>query len=116
MALFDDPPHSISTYSVNSSRDAGAGTKYTYTLAQSGVPCSINSASASERELFAQQGIVVSHTIAILASALTTPITRGMKVVDESVNEPLHVMGINTGQEYGNIPPITYLYCAAQLH
>lgn len=111
MALFDDPPHSVSTYTVASTRDAGGGTTLTYTLAQTACPCSINTASATEREIFAQQGIVVSHTVAFLAATLTTPLTRGMKLVATDTGATFHVRGISAGREYGSIPAFTYAAC-----
>lgn len=111
MALYDDPPHRISTYTVASTRDTGGGTALSYTLAQSGVPCSINKESAGERLLYAQQNIAVTHTVAILPSVLTRSITRGMKVVDESDGTSFHVLGVNGGQAYGTIPELLYLSC-----
>jgi len=86
MALYDSPPHRVAIYSVASATDSGGGTTLSYTLKQSAVPCSINTASASEREMFAQQQIVVTHTIAFKSSAITTSLVRGDKIVaaDES--------------------------------
>ena len=112
MALFDNPPHLANTYTVNAgTRDAGGGTPLTYTIAQSSLPCSIQTASASEREMFAQQGIVVSHTVAYLTATASPAVTRGMKVVNQRTAKAYHVHGISSGEEYGNIPPLSYLYC-----
>lgn len=115
MALHDDPPHSVNTYTVVSSADNGGGTTLTYTLAQSAVPCSINTASANEQQLFAQQGIVVTHTVGFLASKLTTELTRGMKLVTADRSESYHVRGISKGRDYGSIPTFVYAYCEQQL-
>ena len=51
MALYDSPPHSVTSYTLTTSRDAGGGASYTYTSAQSAIPCSINTSSASTTEL-----------------------------------------------------------------
>jgi hypothetical protein len=115
MALYDNPPHRVTTYTSDASRDAGGGTVVTWTAAQSGLPCSINTASASEREIFAQMGIVVTHTIGVLTSAITTPVVRGMKVVTGDRTESYHVRGISAGRAYGNVPAFTYLFCEQQL-
>jgi hypothetical protein len=116
MALYDaPPPHSVTTYTVSVSRDAGGGTSLSYSSAQAAVPCSINTASASEREIFAQQGIVVTHTVGFLASVLTTALTRGMKLVTSDTSESYHVRGISKGRAYGNIPAFVYAYCEQQL-
>ena len=115
MALHHNPPHRVTSHTVVSSTDGGGGVTLTYTAAQSAIPCSINTASASERVLFAQQGMVVTHTIAILSSAITTPIVRGMKVVADDTGLSFHVNGISAGRSYGNIPAFTYLHCEQQL-
>lgn len=115
MALYDNPPHRVTSYTVVSSTDGGGGVTLTYTAAQAAIPCSINTASASEREIFAQMGQVVTHTIAILSSAITTPIVRGMKVVADDTSLSFHVEGISAGRSYGSIPAFTYLHCSQQL-
>jgi molybdopterin synthase catalytic subunit len=116
MALHDNPPHRVTTYtSVTDNDDGGGGTALTFTTAQSALPCSIDTASASERELFAQQGIVVTHKIGILTSAITTAIVRGMKVVTDDRSESYHVRGISAGRSYGSIPAFTYLFCEMQV-
>lgn len=112
--LWDNPPHTCSTYTVTTSRDGGGGTANSYTLAQTGLPCLINTAGASEVERFAQQGITVTHTIGTKASLATTTFTRGMKVVDESGNS-YHVRGIRYGRAFRGIAPLLYLDCEQQL-
>lgn len=107
MALFDNPPHSCSTYTVVSSTDTGGGAALTYTLAQSAVPCSVNTASANTVALYDQQQIRVSHTVGFLSSVLTTALTRGMKLV-ASEGGTFRVEGIRTGRAYGGIPAFTY--------
>lgn len=113
MALHDNPPHLCTSYTVVSGVDAGGGVSLTYSSAQADIPCSINTASSSERELFAQQGQVVTHTVGFLTSALTTALTRGMKLVT-SDSITLHVKGISAGRAYGSIPAFTYAYCESQ--
>lgn len=115
MPLWDSPSHAVATYSVDSGRDAGGGESLTYTLVQSAVPCSVNTASASTQELFAQSGIVVTHTVAFLSSALTTPITRGFKLVAADTGASFKVEGIRTGRAYGRVPQFTYCDCSEQL-
>jgi hypothetical protein len=73
----------------------------------------VNTASSAERELFAQQGQVVTHTVAFLTSAITTTLVRGMKfITSDSVT--LHVKGISAGRAYGAIPAFTMAYCESQ--
>ncbi len=115
MALHDNPPHRITTYTVAPSRDAGGGTVLTYTAAQSALPCSIDTASASEQLMFGQQGMLVTHKIGILTSAITTAVTRGMKAVADDTGLAFHVEGIAAGRAYGTIPAFTYLFCSQVL-
>jgi hypothetical protein len=115
MALFDNPPHTINLLSASSSRDSGGGTSVSYTSAQTSVPCSINTASASEKQLFAQTGQEVSHTIAILASALTTVPERDWKAVSDDRSENFHVVGVRYGRSYGGVPAFVYLTVNQQL-
>lgn len=115
MALYDSAPHACATYSVNATRDAGGGETLAYTLVQSAVPCSINTASSSTQELFSQQGIQVSHTVAFLASVLTTAITRGFKLVAADTGASFKVEGIRAGRAYGRIPAFVYCDCSELL-
>lgn len=112
MALHDAPPHLCTSYSVTSGTDAGGGVSLDDASAQADIPCSINTASSSERELFAQTGQQVSHTVAFLSAALTTTLTRGMKLVT-SDGITLHVEGISTGRAYGSIPAFVYAHCSS---
>lgn len=108
--IWDDPPHTCSTYTVASSTDTGGGTGLTYTVAQSGIKCLINTASASTVDMYAADQIQVSHTIGIKSSLLSTAVTRGMKVVaDDGLS--YHIEGIRTGRRFMAIPPFTYLDC-----
>ncbi len=109
--LWDNPPHSIALYSVTSGADTGAGVLPTYTVAQSGIPCSINTTSASTQTLYAQSNIVVSHTIAILASVLTAVPVPGWKAQTTDRSESYHILGIRHGRAYGNVPAFVYLDC-----
>jgi hypothetical protein len=111
MALYDDPPHSCATYTVTSGADTGGGVALTYALAQSGVACSINTASASTVEMYAQAQVTVTHTVAFLSSVLTTPITRGMKLIAGDSGGSFHVEGIRAGRQYSGVPAFTYCDC-----
>jgi len=111
MALHDNPPHRVNTYTVASSADQGGGTALSYTLADSSLKCSINTASSSEREMFSQSQQIVTHTVAFLTSAITTPLVRGMKLVATDNSISLHVLGISAGRAYGSIPAFTTAYC-----
>ncbi len=111
MALHSNPPHRSSTYSQATSRDAGGGVASAYTLVQAAIPTSINSASSSTQEMYGQQGIRCTHTCAYLASKLTTPLTRGMKIVADDTSESYHVVGIRLGRSYGSIPAFLYADC-----
>ena len=115
MALYDSPPHRVAIYSVASATDSGGGTTLSYTLKQSAVPCSINTMSASEREQFAQQQIVVTHTIAFKSSAITTSLVRGDKIVAADDGGSYHVRGIRSGRAYGSVPAFTYADVEQQL-
>ena len=115
MALHDSPPHAVTLHSATSSTDAGGGVGITYTSAQSAVGCSIATASSDVRELFAQSGIVVTHTIAFLASALTTVPLRGWTAITDDRSESFHIRGIRYGRSYGSIPSFVYLDCEQQL-
>jgi hypothetical protein len=111
VALHDNPRHRASLYSVASGTDNGGGTTLAYTLAQSAIAVSINTASASTQELFAQQNIVVTHTIGVLTSKLTSTPQRGWKVVADDTSDAYHVEGIRRGRQSpnGSIPALTYL-------
>jgi hypothetical protein len=110
MPLFSNPHHTCTTYGLASGTDSGGGTSHSYTAAQSSVPCEISTASASTVELYAQQNIRVSHTVAFLSSKLTTAIVRGMKIADTS-GRNFHIEGIRTGRAAGNVPAFTYADC-----
>lgn len=110
MPLWDNPPHLVTSYTVDVSR-TGGGTTLSYTSAQSSIPCSINTASASEVALYAQQNIVVTHTVAFLSAALTTSVTRGMKLVAGDTSLAFYVKGIRSGRAYGGVPAMTYCDC-----
>jgi hypothetical protein len=111
MALFDNPTHTVTLSSLTTGTDTGGGVSNTYATAQSSVPCVINTASSSTRELFAQQEILVTHTVAFLASALTTVPTPGWKLTTDDRSESFRVHGIRYGRAYGTIPAFVYLEC-----
>lgn len=110
MAIWHNAPHTCTTYSMVSGTDAGGGVSLTPAVVQSSVKCLVNTASASEQERFAQQNQVVTHTVSFLSSVLTTPLTRGMKLVT-STGVTLHVRGISVGQAFRSIPSFVYAYC-----
>jgi hypothetical protein len=114
--LYDNPPHRISlSSSVNANQ--GAGVVTTYTVVQSAVPCLINTASASTRNVFAQMNIVVTNTVGILSSDLTTTPKPGWKVVVDDTGQTFLIQGIRSGREsaLGTIPALTYLDCSLWL-
>lgn len=117
MPLYTNPRHRCSSYTVDSGLDSGAGTKLTYTLAQSAIPCSINTASAATIEIFNQKGIVVSHTIGFLASTLTTTLVQGMKLVADDTGDTFLIQGIRQGRAAPNnsIPALVYADVSSQL-
>jgi hypothetical protein len=113
--IWDNPTHRITLQSVASGSDTGAGVSLTYSTEQSNVPALINTASATERELFAQQGMICTHTIGLLASALTSIPERGWKVMTDDRSESFHVLGIRHGRRFMQIPSFVYLDCEQQL-
>lgn len=118
MPLYSNPPHRADVYSAMSvTRDGGGGTVIMYSSSpvQSSLPCSINTADSRTVEQFAQQGMVVTHTVGVLSSALTLPIERGWKVVNTRTSKAFHVQGISDGEAYGTIPRLTYLHCVETL-
>ncbi len=115
MPLYDNPPHRITVQSVASGTDAGGGVTLSTTTVQTGLKCSINTTGSSERELFAQEGITVTHRVAVLSSLLTAPIQRGWQIVAEDTGATFLVQGISRGRAYGRIPSFTYLDVSEQL-
>lgn len=108
MALYDNPPHRVTSSSVAHTKDTDGGDVAAFTTVQAGIPCIINTASGSEQALFAAQNLVVTHMIAVLSSALTTPLARGMKLTDGDTGANYHVEDLRAGREMGNIPAFTY--------
>jgi hypothetical protein len=115
MPAYDNPPHSVNTYTSSVSRDLGGGTTVSYAVADSSVPCSINTASASEVEFYRRKDIVVTHTVAFLASALTTTLVKGMRIVTADRSESYHIRGIRRGRAYGSVPAFVYADCEQAL-
>lgn len=107
--LWDNAPHVCALYTVSSSQDAGGGTALTYTLSQSGIACLINTSSSSTAEMYAQDGITVTHCVAIKSGLLTATPTRGVKVVADG--QSYHVEGIRSGRAFMAISALTYLDC-----
>lgn len=111
MPLWSNPPHAVTVYTSAPSRDSGGGTKITWSSLQSAVPCSINTASSTEQELYARRDIVVTHTVAFLSSALTTALAKGQKLIADDTSTSFHIRGIRRGRAYGNVPAFTYADC-----
>ena len=105
MALYDNPEHACSVYDVTSGTDAGGGVSLTYTLSQSGIPCSINLTGASRQERHGREVIVRTYSVGFLGSAVT--LTDGCKLVT-SDSRTLHVTAFRTGYAYGGIDALTY--------
>lgn len=112
MALYDDPPHRITLSRAPTTKDSSGGINIAYTVAQSDVPCIINTASASTVEMYAQQQIAVSLTIGILSEVLTTTPQPGWKAVTDWNGKSAKILGIRSGLEMGTIPELTYLDCS----
>lgn len=115
MALYDDPEHAVNTYSLASGQDAGGGNTANFTLVDAAVGCTINTASASTVEMYAQENIKVSHTVSFLLETLGTPLSRGMKLVATDTGGSLHVEGIRKGRAQGGIPAFLYADCSELL-
>ena len=98
MGLMDNPPHSADIYQPSSGTDAGGGTSLVYSLRTAGVKGILNRASSSEREMYAQQGLTVSHTF---VQPGETTAQRGDKLVYGS--RSLHIVGIVVNDAIGNI-------------
>lgn len=113
--LWDNPEHRVTSYTLTTARDSGGGTTNTFTSAQASIPCQINTASASEVELYAQQGIRVTHTVSFKSSTLTTALVRGMKLVTDDTSASLHIQGIRKGRAFRSIPAFVYADCVEQL-
>ncbi len=113
--MFDRLPMRATIQSLSTATDAGGGVQLAYSTAQVGVKCSINTASASTRELFAQMGMVVTHRVAFLASDLTVTVQRGWQIITDDRSETYTVRGISRGRAYGPIPEFVYLDCESQL-
>lgn len=112
MPLWSNPQHRTSVYRPTVSRDAGGGSAVAFSLVQAAVACLVNTASASTVEMYAQDQIRVSMTVAFKASALTTALARGMKLVADDTSESLHVEGIRQGRAMGGVPALVYADCS----
>lgn len=112
--LYDDPPHLISLSRAPTTKDSAGGINIGYVSVQSGIPCLINTASASTVKMYEQQQISVSITIGILSEALTTTPEPGWKAVTDDTGKTAKIQGIRSGRvsALGTIPPLTYLDCS----
>jgi hypothetical protein len=113
VALHDNPRHRVTSYTSTSARDGSGGTTTTYTLAQSDIAVSINTASSSTRELYSRRDIVVTHTVGVLTAKLTTAWVEGMKLVTDDRSESYKINGLRGGRQSPNgaIPALTYADC-----
>ncbi len=119
MALYDPSEcnHQATIYGPpTATPDGSGGTIIAWpTVRQADIPCSINTASASEVLRFAQMDIVVSHTVAILAELLTDGKGhRGDKIVADG--DVYHVKGIQNGRAMDDIPAFVYFPCEQLLN
>lgn len=89
----------------------------TFSLAQSAIPCSIDTMSSSEREMFAQQGMIVSHRVGIRSELLSTAVKRDDQFRPDDTGAIYTIRGISAGRAYAElgIPAFTYLMCDEQL-
>src|ERR1044071_8427105 len=106
--IWDKPQHRTSISSLATVTDAGGGTGNVFTVVASALPCLINTASASEVELFAQQNIRVTHCIGYKASAMSVTLVRGMKITADDTGDTYHVHGIRKGRAFMGIPAFVY--------
>ena len=104
MALYDNPPFSVTILVPSSSTDQGGGVVLTYATRTANVKGILNSATSSERAMLAQQGLTVSHTFVQYG---TTTAQRG-DVLDYG-GRKLRVVGINVNDAMGNIPTLSKL-------
>ncbi len=111
MPIYNHPPHRCTILGPpTATTDSSGGEVIAWpTTRQAAVPCIINTASASEQMLFAQQGIAVSHTISILSASLTSAVARGDKVTADDSGASYHIEGIRAGRAMGGVPAFTYL-------
>jgi len=110
MALWDSPPHEVDILVPSSSTDSGGGVVLNYSTRTAGVKGILNSASSSEKLLFAQQGMTVSHTFVQYGA---TTAQRGDKLTFQG--RSLHVVGIVVTQPIGTIPTLSKLMLDEQL-
>ena len=105
MALIDETPHSVTVYGPpTTARDGGGGETVTWpTVRTVGVGGLLNTLSGSEREMFAQQNLVVSHKF----GTQDTTAQRGDKLVYGS--RSFKIEGIQTGEAWGSFPVLSYL-------
>lgn len=113
MSLITDMPHRATIKNQSSGADAGGGVSLSYTTVQSDVPCRENITGSSEREMFGQQGMVVTATISFRTANLTATIQRGTEIITNG--RIYHVKGITVSQGQGTIESITRATCEQQL-
>jgi hypothetical protein len=90
--------HSANTFTRSEAADASGGQVVTYTARDEDIPCLVRGASSSEKMLWMQQNISISHVIAATWSDWRT----GDKVTTGGYS--LRVVGIRPQQGVGNIP------------
>ena len=98
MSLLSDPPHLCDLYTRSETTDASGGQVVTYTLRVSSVGCLVRGASASEKMIYQQQNINVSHVIA----SADNRFQEGDKIISNSLT--FRTQGIRPQQGVGMIP------------
>jgi hypothetical protein len=116
MSLFDDLEHRLNLMGPpTSGTDAGGGVEITWPTARAmSVPCLVCTASSQERELFAQQGISVSHTIAFEGDG--AGVQRGDKLTTVDLMIAYHIVGIRVQDGVGGIDQFTYVFAQEQIN
>lgn len=115
MSLFDDLPHVADLYGPpHRATDAGGGDEVTWPNARAmAVPCLILTPSAAEAAAFAQQGIHVTHVVALDGDG--SGVERGDKIQVPDTQAYFHVRGIRVQRGVGGIDEFTYVFCEEQL-
>lgn len=103
--LTDETPHVLTCLGPPTVvRDSGGGETVTWpTTRTASVGGLLSTLSGSEREMFAQTGLVVSHQF----STLDTTAERGDKMTYGS--RSFKIEGIRTGEAWGSFPVMRYL-------
>ena len=105
MAFSDLLQHRVSVYRQTNTQDAtSGGTVVAWTLRTADVPCLIRGMSGQEQLMFAQQNIVVTHTI----YGLDETAQSGDKVVNDRTGKTFLLTSIQIQEGVGNIDTFTF--------